>query len=210
LGGSYTLTTHANGTYELAVADTNAVEQGRLGSPIGGAFGLVWNPDPELFAANSEARFSVLTMRQARARIRSALNVRFVDDAGIILAQLTWADPAEAAPILNDLQTQFITTATDLKNAQLRETVTILQEQTGVAEDRLRVAEATFQNFRVGAITQPSEGMALPTSGVGAMGLGSADPAGISRHWICRRIDPHDVGFGRRLSGPPVHAQPAE
>ncbi|MEE8487957.1 MAG: Wzz/FepE/Etk N-terminal domain-containing protein, partial [Gemmatimonadota bacterium] len=30
LGGDYTLTIRPNGTYELAVADTNAVEQGRL------------------------------------------------------------------------------------------------------------------------------------------------------------------------------------
>jgi len=176
LGGAYTLTTHPNGTYELAVADTNAVEQGRIGSPIGGQFGLVWNPDPQAFSENAEARFSVMTIRQARAELSSALSVRFVDDAGIIIAKLTWADPIEAAPILNALQAQFITTATDLKNAQLRETVAILQEQTGVAEDRLREAESRYQNFRVGAITQPSEGQSLQATRVGSMGLGSADP----------------------------------
>jgi len=191
LGGSYTLTTHPNGTYELAVADTNAVEQGRIGSPIGGSFGLVWNPDPEAFDANSETRFSVMTMRQARARIRNALEVRFVDDAGIIVARFTWANAAEAAPILNALQTQFITTATDLKNAQLRETVAILQEQTGVAESRLRQAEATYQNFRVGAITQPSEGQALAAVGAGSMGLGSADP--VFRSFFEKRMEQRGI-----------------
>lgn len=174
-GGSYTLTTFPDGTYELALADSSTVERGRLGSPIGASFGLVWNPPREAFAANAEARFSILSMRQARARIRSALSVKFNDDAGIIFAEFTWPDPDEAAPILNALQTQFITTATDLKNAQLRENVAILREQTGLAEGRLREAEFTYQNFRVGAITQPSEQQALTTA-TGGMGLGSADP----------------------------------
>lgn len=176
LGGDYTLTTQSDGSYELTVADTNVVEQGRIGSPIGGTFGLIWNPRPGAFTTNAEVQFTVLTMRQTRGRVRDALGVRFVDDAGIIFARLDWNDPDEAAPILNALQTQFITTATDLKNAQLRETVAILQEQTGLAEDRLRGAELSYQNFRVGAITQPSERQSLASPGVGSMGLGSADP----------------------------------
>ncbi|MFQ5529854.1 MAG: polysaccharide biosynthesis tyrosine autokinase [Gemmatimonadota bacterium] len=176
--GSYTLTTSRDGSYELALADTSAVERGRLGSPIGGLFGFVWTPPRSAFDDEAEARFSVLSMRQARARVRSALVVRYIDEAGIIVARLTWPDRSQAAPLLNALQAQFITTATDLKNAQLRETVAILQEQTGVAADRLVGAELTYQNFRVGAITQPSEQQFFAPGGGSGRGsvLGTGDP----------------------------------
>ena len=180
VGGDYTLTTGRDGSYELTLADTSAVERGRLGSPIGGSFGFVWDPPRTAFGDEAEARFTVMSMRQARARVRSALRVNYIEDAGIIAARLTWEDPVQAAPLLNALQTQFITTATDLKNAQLRNNVTILLEQTGVAEERLRAAEFSYQNFRVGAITQPSERQFLPMAGGGGTGrgtvLGSADP----------------------------------
>jgi len=180
VAGRYTLSTRGDGSYELALADTSAVESGRLGSPIGGSFGFVWNPPRSAFEGEAEARFSVLSRRQAHARVREALRVDYIEDAGILVARLTWDNAEQSAPLLNALQTQFISTATNLKNAQLRQNVAILLEQTGVAEERLRDAEFGYQNFRIGAITQPSERQFLPTPGLGGNGrgtvLGSGDP----------------------------------
>ncbi len=195
ISGSYTLSTARDGSYELALADTSAVERGRLGSPIGGSFGFVWDPPRSAFDGEAEARFSVLSMRQARARVRETLRVDYIEDAGILVARLTWDNAEQSAPLLNALQAQFITTATNLKNAQLRQNVAILQEQTGVAEDRLRDAEFSYQNFRIGAITQPSERQFLPTPDLGGSGrgtvLGSGDP--VFGAFFTKRVEQREI-----------------
>jgi len=156
VSGEYTLTVDG-GSYELTLADTAAVERGELGGSIGNSFGFDWNPPTDAFEGQARARFAVSTMRQAVVRVRDNLEVRYREDAGIFEASLTWPDPTQAARLLNNLQDQFIATATDLKNAQLREQVAILQTQTDSAYRRLANAEGAFQQFRVGAITQPSE-----------------------------------------------------
>jgi len=175
IGGKYTLEVDPEGTYELTLADTTAVERGQIGGPIGASFGLDWTPPAEAFGSNASATFNVQTMRQAVINLRSSLSVRYVDDAGIFYASLTWPNPEQAAALLNALQDQFIETATDLKTAQLRETVSILETQTDSAYQRLANAEGAYQNFRVGAITQPSERL---VPGAGASGRGGAMSSG--------------------------------
>lgn len=175
IGGRYTLEVEPEGTYELTLADTAAVERGEIGGPIGASFGLDWTPPAEAFGSNASVTFNVQTMRQAVINLRSSLSVRYVDDAGIFYASLTWPNPEQAAALLNALQDQFIETATDLKTAQLRETVSILGTQTDSAYQRLANAESAYQNFRVGAITQPSERL---VPGAGASGRGGAMTSG--------------------------------
>lgn len=165
VGGDYTLKVDDGGAYELALADTSAVERGTLGGSVGESFGLSWTPPVEAFETPSRTMFRVKTMQQTIQDVREALSVRYDDDAGIFHASLTWKNRDVAAPLLNRLQEQFITTATDLKNAQLRETVSILDTQTDSAYRRLASAEAAYQNFRVGAITQPSEQQLVPNPG---------------------------------------------
>lgn len=177
-GGSYRLVV-SEGAYELTRADTNAVETGTVGNPIGRSFGFEWNPPATGFGAAAEAEFGVHTMRQAVARLRDALDVDYVNDAGLIVAELTWPHQEESAVVLNALQDQFIATATDLKNKQLRETVNILETQTERAYERLARAEGAYQSFRVGAITQPSEPTVVPFPTGGATGggvIGATDP----------------------------------
>lgn len=180
IGGVYTLTVDSNGAYELALADTSAVERGELGGPVGESFGLDWTPPATMFEANARASFTVLTIRQAVMNLQRALSVRYTEDAGIFNASLTWPSAEESARLLNALQDQFISTATDLKNAQLRETLATLRTQTDSAYQRLAGAESAYQQFRVGAITQPSEGQLVPGTGP-ASGQGGSiaqgDPA---------------------------------
>lgn len=165
VGGEYTLRVGEDRAYELALSDTSAVERGDLGAAIGESFGLAWTPPVEAFEPGARATFQVRTMQQTISDVREALSVRYDDDAGIFHASFTWKNRDEVAPILNRLQDQFIATATDLKNAQLRETVSILETQTDSAYNRLANAEAAYQNFRVGAITQPSERQLVPNPG---------------------------------------------
>ena len=165
VGGDYTLRVDEDRGYELTLSDTSAVERGDLGGSVGESFGLAWTPPVEAFEPGARATFQVRTMQQTINDVRDALSVRYDDDAGIFHASFTWKNPDEAAPILNRLQDQFIATATDLKNAQLRETVSILETQTDSAYNRLANAEAAYQNFRVGAITQPSEQQIVPNPG---------------------------------------------
>lgn len=165
LGGAYTLRVDPGGAYELSRADTSAVERGTLGGAVGETFGFDWTPPASMFEGEAMAAMNVMTMPQAVRQLRSALSVRYIEDAGIFQASLTWPDPQEAATLLNRLQDQFIETATDLKNAQLRETLAILDTQTDSAYQRLARAEGAYQQFRVGAITQPSESQLVPGTG---------------------------------------------
>lgn len=165
VGGEYTLEVEPGGAYELTLADTSAVERGELGGAIGESFGFDWTPPATMFEDEARASFTVLTTRQAVMRLQSALSVNYSEDAGIFTASLTWPNAEESARLLNALQDQFIETATDLKNAQLRETLAILRTQTDSAYQRLAGAESAYQQFRVGAITQPSEGQLIPGTG---------------------------------------------
>lgn len=165
VGGQYTLEVAPGGAYQLSLADTSAVERGELGGAIGESFGFDWTPPATMFDDEARASFNVMTTRQAVMRLRSALSVNYAEDAGIFTASLTWPNAEESARLLNALQEQFIETATDLKNAQLRETLAILRTQTDSAYQRLAGAEGAYQQFRVGAITQPSEGQFIPGTG---------------------------------------------
>lgn len=170
VGGEYTLVVDPGGSYELALADTAAVERGELGGAVGESFGFDWTPPASMFESNARATFSVRTTRQAVMGLQQALDVRYSEDAGIFSASLTWPDARESARLLNALQDQFIATATDLKNAQLRETLSILRTQTDSAYQRLAKAESSYQQFRVGAITQPSENQLITGMGGQASG----------------------------------------
>ena len=170
VGGEYTLVVDPGGSYELALADTAAVERGELGGAVGESFGFDWTPPASMFESNARATFNVRTTRQAVMGLQQALDVRYSEDAGIFSASLTWPDARESARLLNALQDQFIATATDLKNAQLRETLSILRTQTDSAYQRLAKAESSYQQFRVGAITQPSENQLITGMGGQASG----------------------------------------
>lgn len=165
VGGQYTLQVDSDGSYELSLADTTAVERGDVGDVLGESFGFFWSPPADAFTGEARATFNVSTVQQAVRRLSGALSVNFRENAGIFSASLTWPNPREAADLLNALQDQFIATATDLKNAQLRENVGILRTQTDSAYERLANAEAAYQQFRVGAITEPSEGRLIPGTG---------------------------------------------
>jgi capsular exopolysaccharide synthesis family protein len=195
LGGAYTLAVDDMGGYELTRADTSAVERGTLGGRVGETFGFDWSPPAEAFRAGAEADFTVLTTRQAVARVRSALSVEYIGDAGIIVAEVTWPDQEQSALLLNTLQDQFIVTATDLKNRQLRQTVSILETQTEKAYERLAKAEGAYQGFRVGAITQPSERQVLPLQATGGAGdpiIGATDP--VFGAYFQKRVEERQLG----------------
>jgi capsular exopolysaccharide synthesis family protein len=174
VGGQYTLDVDPGGAYVLTLADTTAVERGELGGAIGESFGFDWTPPATMFEGSARATFDVRTTRQAVMGLQQALDVRYSEDAGIFSASLTWPDARESARLLNALQDQFIATATDLKNAQLRETLSILRTQTDSAYQRLAKAESGYQQFRVGAITQPSENQLITGMGGQASGRGGA------------------------------------
>jgi len=164
VAGDYRLEVDRQGRYELTLADTTASETGSVGDAIGERFGFIWAPPADAFQPNAVLEFSVSTLRGSVTHLRENLTVDFDDDAGIIYSTLLWDDPREGALVLNSLQDRFIATATDLKNAQLRETVGILREQTGFSEERLRNAELMLENYKVATITLPSEGLLVPAA----------------------------------------------
>ena len=192
VAGEYRLEVDRQGQYELSLADTTANEIGAVGGAIGDRFGFVWSPPAESFQPNAALEFSVSTLRGSMVNVREKLEVDFDEDAGIIYSTLLWNDPREGAFILNALQDQFISTATNLKNAQLRETVSILEEQTGLSEDRLRSAELSLENYKVATITLPSEGLLAPAGREpGSQSIMTRDP--VFDAYFSRKIEQREL-----------------
>jgi tyrosine-protein kinase Etk/Wzc len=175
--GTYILEVGPEGAYELSRRDQPGVESGTLGGPVGASFGLAWTPPADAFPPGSKSRFAIRSVEGAVAGLKTALDVRFDSEAGIIYTSLTWPDRTEGAAIVNALQDRFLQTATDLKNAELRETAGILSEQARAAEARLRNTEMTLERFRVRTITEPSEALtASPGSAATGVVVASRDP----------------------------------
>jgi tyrosine-protein kinase Etk/Wzc len=178
LMGSYTLEIGRDGAYELSRRDTTAVESGRLGGPVGSSFGFNWIPSADLLKPGSKSRFSVRSIDAATLALRGAIDVDLDDAAGIMYTTLLWKDRLEGAAVLNALQDQFLETASNLKNIELKETADILKEQARQAEERLRVTELALEQHRIRTITLPSEGISVsPSIGEsGQVAVATRDP----------------------------------
>ena len=178
LMGAYTLEIGRNGAYELTRRDTTAVESGTLGGPVGASFGFDWNPPAESFRPGARVKFNVRSVDAAMQGLRQRLDVRFDDKAGIIYTTLLWKDRVEAAYIVNTIQDEFLQTAADLKNRELKETADILAEQTRQSEARLRQTELALEQHKIRTITLPSEGLSVaPTMGEGGqIAVATRDP----------------------------------
>ena len=85
------------------------------------------------------------------------------------------ASQRPAAATLNAMLDQFVTVATELKRRELDQQAATLSTQLDAARQKLEGSERELEQFRVGAITQPSEGMTVsPASGDG--GTVTRDP----------------------------------
>jgi len=149
-------------------------EQGAAADSVGRKFGFKWVLPATAFAGVGTATvaFNVSTPRETSIRIADRLGNRLIPGSNFLWLTYTDPDPRLAAQTLNTWANEYVRVAAELKKRKMVEFANILEGQLQYAENATRDAEAAYQNFRVNAITLPTEG------GPVAAGLvGERDPA---------------------------------
>jgi polysaccharide biosynthesis transport protein len=156
--GKYTLKVDGP-RYTLRDAIGSVNESGIVGDSIGRTAGFAWRPSKATLGSERTVKFTVKTPRETAYEIvRDRLIVRLNRGSNLIVLRLTGRVQDKPAETLNAWGEQFVRIATDLKTRRLTQFSKILNAQRQESADRLMSAERDLQQFRVAAITQPSEG----------------------------------------------------
>lgn len=161
--GRYVLAVGPDGTrYTLTAATTGQlVERGTVGDSVGRSVGLLWAPPASALRPGSQTSFTVISPAAATAQLAAGIDVRPSPRGGAIRVSLTGLEPRRTAATMNAVLREFVNFSTELKRRNYSEQVQTLQNQLALAEGDLRSKEESYRNFRITAITQPSEGTAI-------------------------------------------------
>jgi succinoglycan biosynthesis transport protein ExoP len=153
------------------------VDSGVVGDSVGRKAGLLWNLPDSVFQGKGERQieFVVATPRETSGKLLDNLRTRMVPGSNFLWLGLQGDDPKVAAKTMNAWVEQFGLVAADLKKRNLTEFAKILQGQLEYAEQATLKAESAYQNFRVNAITLPTD--AVPIAPGAAAGMTAGDPA---------------------------------
>lgn len=164
--GSYELRVDAAGrNYQLLADGQSSVDNGLVGDSVGTRLGFLWRPDPRLLRPGRTVQFTVVPPREAAGELNGRLST--AQDQNFLRLTLTGTDPQLTAHTLKYWMTRFVVVAKELKQKKLTEYANTQVENLATAERDLRDAELAYQQFRVGAITKPTENTAI--------GAGSAE-----------------------------------
>ncbi len=155
--GSYTVERAADGSFKLLMENGTQVSQAAAGDTLGREVGFAWVPNAEALQPGQKAEIRVNSHRDASAQLLENLHVVMADNGNFMRVSLSGQDPERTAAIVNELTTQFVQLAADLKRAKLKETAAILKEQLQYSATQLRDAEGALEGFRARTITQPSD-----------------------------------------------------
>ena len=182
--GSYELGVDAAGRrWNLSRRGGIQVDAGVVGDSIGRQLGFKWAPSAAVLGRGNTFAFSVVTPREAGIQIAKSLHTQISEQqANFLRLTLTGADPKKAAATLNDLMTQFVTVAADLKRRKLTIQTQNLEEQVNYAAEQLRESESRLENFRVNTITLPTENVPV------AAGLQATQPT-VLTNYFNQKID---------------------
>ncbi len=135
-------------------------ERGAAADSVGRKFGFKWVlPITAFTGAGSETvEFNVSTPRETSIRLADRLGNRLIQGSNFLWLTYTDADPQMAARTLNTWAEEYVRVAAELKKRNMVEFARILEGQMHYAEKATRDAESAYQNFRVNAITLPTEG----------------------------------------------------
>lgn len=174
--GSYTVERTADGAFTLQMDNGVEVSKAAAGDTLGREVGFAWIPDAEALPPGQKAEIQVASHRDASAQLLENLHVVMADNGNFMRVSLSGNDPQRTAAIVNELTTQFVQLAADLKRAKLRETAAILKEQLSYSATQLRDAEGALEGFRAKTIIQPSD---VPI----AAGIGLTQPTVIRQYF---------------------------
>jgi len=147
----------AGQTITLAARGGVVLERAARGDPIGASAGFVWRPPVDALSAGRTIDFTVLTPRDAAAKLSGDLRASMDLDGNFMRLELTGTDPVAIAAILNAVTQRYVAVAAELKRAKLTELTRILNGQLQASEKSLRAAENALETFRVHTVTLPTE-----------------------------------------------------
>ncbi len=174
--GSYTVERSADGSWKLLMDNQTQVSQAANGDTLGREVGFAWVPSSDALAPGEKADINVDSHRDASAGLLENLHVVMADNGNFMRVSLSGQDPQRTAAIVNELTSQFVQLAADLKRAKLKETAAILKEQLQYSATQLRDAEGALEGFRAKTIIQPSD---VPI----AAGIGLTQPTVIRQYF---------------------------
>ncbi|TFG50574.1 MAG: hypothetical protein E4H37_09040, partial [Gemmatimonadales bacterium] len=181
----------ASGNYQLQVDETGkawtlesmgggvVVDRGAVGDSIGRPVGLLWAPDPGTLSAGRTIGFEVVSAREAGLRIARNLSTQLNNQqqANFIRLSLVGANPRKITAVLNEVTTQFVDVAADLKRRKLSILTETLGEQVQYAEEQLQDTESRLERYRVSTITLPTENVPV------AAGLQATQPTVLTNYF---------------------------
>jgi polysaccharide biosynthesis transport protein len=178
--GGYELQVDPSGkSWSLAALAGGVVETGVVGDSIGRKFGFLWSPVAGVLIPGRKVAFNVVSPREAGAKLQSNFTtaINNQQQANFIRLSLVGTNASKTAATLNNVTTQFVEVAADLKRRKLTILTETLAEQVKYAEDQLRDAESRLETFRVSTITLPTENVPV------AAGLQSTQPTVLTNYF---------------------------
>ncbi|GJG87946.1 hypothetical protein tb265_31270 [Gemmatimonadetes bacterium T265] len=188
--GDYTLKVDG-GRWTLTDQVGAITESGVVGDSIGRRAGFAWVPPARLLHNKATIKFNVVTPREATTDVIRRLSVLANERSPIIYLRLSGTAAQRPAATLNAMLDQFVTVATDLKKRELNQQSTTLATQLEAARQKLEEAERRLEQFRVGAITKPSEGVTVaPPAAAGVdAGVGTVTSDPVITNYGIRKLD---------------------
>jgi capsular exopolysaccharide synthesis family protein len=148
-------------TWTLRARDGVQLERGTATDSVGRTLGFHWKLPPSAFDGTNDnvaVPFVVRTPRETSMHLLDRLGNRLVNGSNFLWLTYTSQDPRLAAQTLNLWVDEYVRVAAELKKRNLIEFTSILEGQLRFAEQATQDAEAAYQQFRVNAITLPTEG----------------------------------------------------
>jgi len=136
------------------------VERGAVGDSVGRKVGFRWQLPATAFEGTGlvAVPFSVSTPRETSIRMLDRIGSKQLTGSNFLWLTYKDPDPRLGARTLNTWVDEYVRVAADLKKRNVVEFANILEGQLQYAEKATQDAEAAYQNFRVNAITLPTEG----------------------------------------------------
>lgn len=159
------------GTYELTVdakkaryrlrrsrnGDSREVETGLVGDSIGRESGIRWAPAKEVLPAKASIEFELITPREASNKLQKKLRADAPPNTDVMNVSLRGEDAAQTELALNEWMSLFVDYLGIIKNGGTTKNATAARDAYTAAEGRLKAARTSLEQFRVDAITKPSE-----------------------------------------------------
>jgi tyrosine-protein kinase Etk/Wzc len=153
--GHFVLAVSPDGESWVLQQQNHDLLHGAAGAAIGSGLGWTWAPAKELLGRGREIKFSVRQPRDVSADLNRRLSATLPENGNFIRVGLDGTDRLSLAPILNDICTQFVSTAASLKQRNMKEFRLALDSQVTQAEQGLREAESRLRSFQMSTITKP-------------------------------------------------------